>query len=117
MSRSGSAITVATRLRAHAAEVERCVGRGAMGLTADGLVVGVHVVPGESARGGGPSVVLVEGPLAEEHDELAAKQIEIHATQRRHGRRAVAIDAREPAHVKKRVAFLWCGGRSCCGRA
>ena len=43
-----------------------------MRLAPDRLVLVVHLVPGEASRRGGATVVLVEGPLAEQHDQLDA---------------------------------------------
>src|SRR5918996_929542 len=58
--------------RSRPADVERLVGGWAMRPPGDGLVFGVHLVPGVAARRGGAAVVLVERPLAEEHDQLDA---------------------------------------------
>ena len=42
---------------------------------------------------------------AQQHDEFAGEQIQVHAPERRDGRGAFAIDPREIAHVEERLAI------------
>ena len=48
---------------------------------------------------------------AEEHDEFAGKQIEINAAERRDRSRALTVNARQPAHLKDRLAVAIFRGR------
>ena len=92
---AGGALDVLERERMHASEEDRIVGGWPVPHASDRLVVGVHVVPGEAAGGRGPAVVLVEGRLAEEHDELDAVEV---------ARPPVQVVVREPAARERRTA-------------
>ncbi len=92
----GGTFDVLERERVQPPEVQGIVVRWLVPHAADRLVVGVHVVPGEPAGGRGPSVVLVEGRLAEEHDELDRVEA---------ARPSVQVVVREPA-AREREPFV-----------
>ena len=63
-------LDVGQRVVGQPTQVDRPVLRRPVGLAADRLVVGVHVVPRESPGGGGTAMELVERALAEQDDQL-----------------------------------------------
>jgi hypothetical protein len=71
-----------------------------MGPPADVLVFSVHLVPGETPRGGGATVVLVEGPLTEQDDELdliegAGAQVQVVIRESTAGKCELLVEASE----------------------